>query len=92
MVYTSTRQFTHGNATLLEIDIIDLEEEDVFETKTIHFGSSSCADNKRLWNMIEAELLKSDPYNMIAQFFRNKNGHKAWLALKSHYEEEDYVQ
>ena len=62
-VDTSTRQVTHGNATLLEIDIIDLEEEDVFETKTIHFDSSYRADNKRLWNKIEAELHNSDPYN-----------------------------
>ena len=92
LVDTSLRQVTHGNATLLEIDIIDLEEENVFKPKSIHFGSSYCADNKRLWNMIEAELLNSDPYNMIAQFFRTKDGRKAWIALKSHYEGEDYVQ
>ena len=29
---------------------------------------------------------------MIAQFFRTKDGRKAWIALKSHYEGEDYVQ
>ena len=29
---------------------------------------------------------------MIAQFFRTKDGHKAWIVFKSHYEEEDYVQ
>ena len=92
LVDTSTHQITHGNATLLEINIIDLEEEHVFETKTIHFGSSYCADNKRLWNMIETELLNFDPYNMIAQFFCTKDGRKAWIALKSHYEGEDYVQ
>ena len=92
LVDTSPRQATHGNATLLDIDIIDLEEEDVLETKTIHFGSSCHADNKRLWNMIKAELLNSDPYNMIAQFFCTKDGHKTWIALKSHYEGEDYVQ
>lgn len=42
--------------------------------------------------MIEKELLNSDPYNMIAQFFRTKDGRKDWIALKSHYEEEAYVQ
>ena len=29
---------------------------------------------------------------MIAQFFHTKDGHKAWIALRSHYEGEDYVQ
>ena len=92
LVDTTVRPVTHGNSALLESDIIDLEEEDVFETKTIHFGSSYRGDNKKLWNMLEAALLNSDPYNMIAQFFRTKDGRKAWIALKSHYEGEDYVQ
>jgi len=91
LVDTTVRPVTHGNSALLESDIIDLEEEDVFETKTIHFGSSYRGDNKKLWNMLEAALLNSDPYNMIAQFFRTKDGRKAWIALKSHYEGEDYV-
>ena len=92
LVDTSPRQATHGNATLLDIDIIDLEEEDVLETKTIHFGSSYPADNKRPRNTKEAELLNSDPYNMIAQLFRTKDGLKAWIVLKSHYKGEGYVQ
>jgi len=92
LVDTTVRPVTHGNAAFLESDIIDLEEEDVFDTKTIHFGSSYRGDNKKLWNMLEAALLNSDPCNMIAQFFRTKDGRKAWIALKSHYEGEDYVQ
>ena len=92
LVDTSVRQVTHGNATLLEVESVDLEEDDVFETQTVHFGSAYRRDNKKLWNMLEAALLNSDPYNMIAQYFRSKDGRKAWNALKSHYEGEDYVQ
>ena len=92
LIDNTPRQVNRGNAALLEIESIDLEEDNVFETKTIHFGPSYKADNKKLWTMIEAALLNTDPYNMVAQFHRNKNGRKAWNTLKSHYEGEDYVQ
>ena len=71
LVDDTPRQVVHENSALLEVDVINLEEENVFETKTIHFGPSYRDDNKKLWNMIEAALLNTDPYNMVAQFFRS---------------------
>ena len=96
MVYlidTTLRQVNHGNANLLEAEEnIDLDAEAVFDTRTIHFGDDFRTDNKVFWAMLEGALLNSDPFNLIAEYSKTKDGFKAWKALKAHFEGEDYIQ
>ena len=86
------RQIRHANAAHIEVDVLDLSNEETFITTAVHFGNAFKTDNKKLWAILEAKLVNSDPYNHIAEFSIRKDGRAAWIALKSHFEGEDYVQ
>jgi len=92
IIDSTVRAVNHGNANLLEAADINLNEDSVFETRTIHFGDDFRTDNKVLWGMLEGALLNTDPFNLIAQYGKTKDDLKAWKALKAHYEGEDYIQ
>ena len=92
LVDPTQRKVTVSTAALLESVSVDFSEESIFDTLTIHFGSAFRADNKKMWNMLEGTLLNTDPYNIIAQYSKSKDGRKAWFALKNRYEGEDYIQ
>jgi len=53
LIDSTVRAVNHGNANLLEAKLIDLNEESVFEKRTIHFGEDFRTDNKVLWAMLE---------------------------------------
>jgi len=92
LINYDVRPVSHGNATLLEAAYVTLDEELTFEQRTVHFGPDYRTDNKRFWAMLEGALLNTDPFNLIAQYGKTKDGRKAWTALKAHYEGEDYIQ
>jgi len=92
LVDPTPRRVTAGTAALLEAVAVDFDDEYIFDTLTVHFGSAFRADNKKMWGMLESALLNTDPYNIIAQYTKSKDGRKSWHALKNHYEGEDYIQ
>ena len=92
LIDDTRRQVRHANAAYIEVDVLDLSNEEIFTTTAVHFGNAFKTDNKKLWSLLEANLVNSDPYNHIAEFSIRKDGRAAWIALKSHFEGEDYVQ
>ena len=92
LIDDTPRQIRHANAAYLEVDVLDLSNEETFITTAVHFGNVFKTDNKKLWSILEANLVNSDPYSHIAEFSIRKDGRAAWIALKSHFEGEDYVQ
>ena len=92
LINETPRQVTHANAALLEDVTLDLSNDAIFITMAVHFGPAYKADNKKLWGLLEANLVNTDPFNHIAEFSIRKDGRAAWKALKSHYEGDDYVQ
>ena len=92
LIDDTPRQIRHANTAYIEVDVLDLSNEETFITTAVHFGNAFKTDNKKLWSILEANLVNSDPYNHIAEFSIRKDGRAAWIALKSHFEGEDYVQ
>jgi len=92
LVDPTPRCVTAGTAALLEAVAVDFDDESIFVTLTIHFRSAFREDNKKMWRMLESVLLNTDPYNIIAQYTKSKDGRKSWHALKNHYEGKDYIQ
>ena len=92
LVNNHPRQANHGNANYVQIGEIDFETPDLFLNQTIHFGPTYKSDNKRLWSLMENALVNTSPYNHISPFERNRDGRRAWSALKTYFEGEDFVQ
>ena len=86
------RQVTRSNQNLIEVESIDLSEENLYKTTTTHFGELYKADNKRVWDLIKADLLGSPPYNHIAHLENTRNGNAAWRALREFYEGIDFQE
>ena len=87
------REVTRPNARLIELDdLLDLKDSNVFKEKAVHFGDSFKTDNIKLWNLVEAQVMNTDPYNHIASCARTKNGIQAWNLLKLQYEGENAKQ
>ncbi len=86
------RDATHGNNALIEVDTIDLNQENIYKQRTTQFGNPYIADNKRVWDILKANLLGSPPYNHIAHLERSKNGRAAWQALRDFYEGIDFQE
>ena len=76
----------------LEVDEIDLTDESVFKTRTVHFGESFKQDNKAVWNKLHTLLVDKPGYNHINGFAATKNGRNAWNTLITFYEGEDFQQ
>jgi hypothetical protein len=68
---------THPNSTLVEYDTVNLEDDDIFKTKAVHFGNSFKQDSKRLWKRLKKELLLNTP-PYISDYNVKNDGYGAW--------------
>jgi len=88
-----SRAVRHANAAYQVLDIVlDLTDNDVFKEKAVFIGDAFKLDNIKLWNMLEGQIINTDPYNHISAFSKQKHGKNAWNALKLHYEGENAKQ
>ena len=92
LIDETPRPATRANVAYIEADILDFNDEDLFVRRAVHFGNAYKTDNKKLWSLLEGNLVNTDPFNHIAEYSNRKDGRAAWKALKSHYEGEDYIQ
>ena len=93
LISDTPRRVLKSNANLIELDgFLDLDLEQVFYDRTVHFGSHFKSDNSKFWTLLEGLLINTDPYNYIAEFSKTKNGRKAWKELCKRFEGEDSFQ
>ena len=93
LISDTPHQVSRSNANLIELDgFLDLDLEQIFYNRTVHFGSRFKSDNAKFWTLLEGLLINTDPYNYIAEFSRTKNGRKAWTELCKRFEGEDSFQ
>ena len=76
---------------LFEAELINLNDDDFFASNTTHSGPSYSEDNGKVWMLLKKSLLGHQPYHHIDEYEQARNGRGAWLALKSYYEGEDFV-
>ena len=87
------RAVRHANAAYQVLgNVLDLTDNDVFKEKAVFIGDAFKLDNIKLWNMLEGQIINTDPYNHISAFSKQKHGKNAWNALKLHYEGENAKQ
>ena len=86
------RAATRANVVRLPVDEVDITEDGIYRTRTVHFGKAFKEDNKRVWLFIKTLLLQTSAYNHIIEMDCTSNGRRAWLTLKSFYEGEDFQQ
>lgn len=92
IIDTSDRAAVRANAVRVMVPDIELNDENVFKERTVHFGNSFKQDNKIVWNKLHALLLDKPGYNHINSYANAKNGRAAWIALRTFYEGEDFQQ
>ena len=90
VVDTTERDVKRANATLVEVDTLDLDDEDTYPTKTVQFGRGYKDDNKQVWLMLKSLLLGTPVYNHVGTCDSTSNGSKAWNSLTQFYEGEDF--
>lgn len=90
IVDTTPRAYLRSNANLGITDILDLEDETIFTTRTVHFGPPFKNDNHLVWNKLKTALLDKPGYNHISAFNTSKNGRQAWHTLCTYYQGEHY--
>lgn len=88
----TNRTHLRAYAARSEVNTIDLEDEHMFVSTTVHFGAGFKNDNKLVWNLLANALLDKPAYNHISGFSSTKNGRGAWLALRTFYEGENYLK
>ena len=86
------RKVTKANAAYEEYDVINLEDEGLFTTMTVHFGPAFKSDNTKLWKRLKAALINTPPYNHISGFNNARNGRGAWQSLLKAYEGSDFSE
>ena len=85
------REVTRANAPFIEVDkLIDITEESFHRENATHFGSYFKEDNKTVWLKLKSLLLGLPAYNHISECNNSNNGRKAWFALKTFYQGEDF--
>ena len=92
VVNQNARNATHGNATREEYETVDLEDDDIFTNRAIHFGIGYKSDNSKIWKRLKSALINTPPYNHISHWNLAKNGRRAWGALLSAYEGTDFSE
>lgn len=92
LIDDTTRTSTHGNALFEEYLNVDLEDEGLFKTQSVHFGEGYKSDNTKLWKRLKSCLLNTEPYAHISDFNITKNGRGAWKALLDMYQGSDYAE
>ena len=75
----------------MERPTVDLDSWETYKEEMIHFGTHFKRDNAKVWQLLKKSLLGSQPYHHIDQCARQENGRRAWEALRSYYEGQDYV-
>ena len=86
------RASTRPNAARQLVEEVNITEDSIYRTHTVHFGKAFKEDNKRVWLFIKTLLLQTSAYDHIIEMDRTSNGRQAWLTLKSFYEGEDFQQ
>ena len=94
LLYTvdqTARTITRANQALVEVPQISLDSWDFYHENMVHFGTHYKRDNAKVWQLLKKSLLGTQPYHHIDHCARAENGRRAWDALRSYYEGEDYV-
>ena len=68
------RAVTRANARLLEVPSIDFSDLTILKTSTTHFGPAFKEDNRKVWSILESNLVNTMPFNHVAAFSDAKNG------------------
>lgn len=84
------RSVNRANATMDEVSVLDIDDDNVFRTMTVHFGAAFKKDNQAVWLILKKHLLGIPSYNHISRFDTTKNGKSAWKTLKDFFEGEDF--
>ena len=74
------------------VDSMDITDESLYVTATMHFGEGWVDDNRLVWTMLKSSLLGHPPYNHINKFNTGNNGRQAWFTLRNFYEGQDFVE
>ena len=85
VIDTTPRAVTRGNANLVEVDRIEVDDDDFNVSNATQFGSVYKRDNIAVWNMLKSHLLGTPVYNHIASCDRTSNGHRAWSLMQEFY-------
>ena len=86
------RDVKRSNAARILVDTVPITQEGYLKTHTVHFGGAFKEDNKRVWNVLKAQLHETSAYDRITSFDSRNDGRKAWITLKNFYEGEDFQQ
>ena len=86
------RNASRANAARTLIDIVPITEDGYLQSHTVHFGDAFKEDNKRVWNLLKAQLHETSAYDRIMGCNKKNDGRKAWIILKNFYEGEDFQQ
>lgn len=92
VVDSTPRGATRANNLLIQVPSIDLTQEDLLRTKTVHFGDAFKIDNTTVWNMLSSLLTDKPAFTHINSFKATKDGRRAWLALQSFHEGQDFKE
>ena len=91
VVDNTKQRATTRNQRLLEQPTLTLYSWEVYRDMMVHFGPHFKRDNHKVWQLIKKLLLGNHPYHHIDHCARQEDGRKAWEALRSYYEGEDYI-
>ena len=86
------RDATRGNATRMDRLVIDLQDDNLFLTQSVHFGPMYKLDNAKVWKLLRSSLINTPPYNNISNFNGRKDGRAAWKSLLAAYQGTDYTE
>lgn len=92
VVDSTPRRATRANNALIEVPSVDLTQNDLLRTSTVHFGEAYKIDNTTVWNKLSSLLTDKPAFSHINQFKPTKNGRAAWLALQSFHEGQDFTE
>ena len=91
VVDRTERLVTRQGQPLIDTPTVALDDWDTYHQKMIHFGTHFKRDNSRVWSFLKKSLLGTQPYHHMDHCARQENGRRAWEALRSYYEGEDYI-
>ena len=86
------RDATRGNATRTDYLVINLEDDGIFLTQSVHFGPMFKLDNTKVWKLLKSSLINTPPYNNISNHNGSKDGRAAWKSLLAAYQGSDYTE
>jgi hypothetical protein len=73
-----------------EINVIDINDDELFKSTAVHFGNTYKQDRTQVYNMLKEILLNTPGYNHISSCDNAKDGRKAFTLLRQFYEGEDF--